>query len=123
MELFYDLFQASAISAPAAGRMSKLRIHQVLVQAQTIQLFPIGGFQAKVNLIYNDYTAPKNRWNPINLQLATSESPSIFHWMLGNFGLVKRSSQKDGPASKLCHPILQGRFFGRLFSLPPPMAL
>ena len=48
------------------------------MQAQTIQLFPIGGRQAKANLIYGDYTAPKERQNPMNLQLAEStESPLV----------------------------------------------
>ena len=72
MGLFYDLFQADTISAPAAGQIFKLRIHQVLVQAQTIQLFPVGGFQSEVNIVYNDYAASKKRQNPTNLRLVKS---------------------------------------------------
>jgi hypothetical protein len=73
----YDIFQANPIGAPAAGRLFELRMHQVLMQAQAIQVFPIRGRRAKGNLIYTNCAASEERQNPMNLQLAESAEHSL----------------------------------------------
>jgi len=73
MGLLYGQFQANPTSPPASEWIFKLRMHQLLVEKQTLQLFPIGGHQAEVNLLYDNYTASRKRQDPMNLELVKSE--------------------------------------------------
>jgi hypothetical protein len=57
---------------PAAGWVFELRTHQVFTKEQTIQVFPLHGCRAKVNLVYDNYTSSKERQNPMNLRLTGS---------------------------------------------------
>ena len=74
MAKLYGLFQASPIFAPAAGWTFELRMHEFLVRKQTIELLPVFGRKARVDILYDNYTASKARENPGNLQLAESEN-------------------------------------------------
>ena len=73
MGLLYGQFQANPTSPPAAEWIFKLRMHQLLVEKQTLHLFPIRGHQVKVNLLYDNYIASGKRQDPINLELSESE--------------------------------------------------
>ena len=86
MGLLYGQFQASPTSPPAAEWIFKLRTHQLLVEKQTLHLLPIRGHQAKVNLLYDNYTASRKRQDPINLELAESEQ---------HYSVEKHRLQKD----------------------------
>lgn len=75
MQHFYDVFKSSPGSGSAAGWVFEIRIHQLLKQGISIRLFPISrrGSKSKVNEIYDDYTASKQRENQKVLQLTASE--------------------------------------------------
>jgi hypothetical protein len=63
---------------PAAGWVFELRTHQVFTKEQTIQVFPLRGCRAKVNLVYDNYTSSKERQNLMNLRLTEStEHPLV----------------------------------------------
>jgi len=73
MGLLYYLFRDNPINPPAAEWIFKLRMHQLLVEKQTLQLFYIRGRQAGLNLLYDNYTASMKRQDPTNFELAKSE--------------------------------------------------
>ena len=107
MGFFYNQFQADTTSAPAAGWIFKLRMHRLLMQEQTTQLFPIGGRQVKANFLYDDYTASEDRQNPMNLQLAKSNGRRLVERYRLQKNRYYRPKSKDFPAIDsllLIHP-------------------
>jgi len=73
MRHLYGQFQANQTNPPAAEWIFKLRMHQLLMEKQTLQLFPVRGHQAEVNLLYDDYMAFRKRQDPTNFELVKSE--------------------------------------------------
>jgi len=107
MRLLYDQFQAYPTNPPAAEWIFKLRIHQLLVEKQTLQLFPIRGYQTKANLIYDDHTASRKRQDPTNLELVKSEQYRLVekHGLQKNCYYVPKCKRFPGIDSLLLvHP-------------------
>jgi len=75
MKRFYDLFRSSPVSASAAGWVFELRMHQLLRQGNSIQLFPVGrrGSASKLNYFYCNYTASEQGKDQKVFQLSASE--------------------------------------------------
>jgi len=72
MEYFYDLFQGSTVTSAsaAAGWIFELRMHELLLGKRRLQLFPIRCADVgKVNLIYSNYTATKERKGQVEFEL------------------------------------------------------
>lgn len=67
---FYDLFRAKTTTAADAGWVFEFRMHQVLREKRTIQLFPITqDHPGPVNFIYTGHSREK----PIDIHLAGSD--------------------------------------------------
>jgi len=77
MEYFYNVFQGSSVTAPAAGGLFELRMHQLFRQGYSLKLFPLGRSQATSKDldvdVYNDYTASHKEESPKVLHLTVSE--------------------------------------------------
>ena len=73
MAKLYGLFQVSLISVPAAGWTFELRMHEFLVRKQTIQLFPVFGRKARVDILYDNYTVSKAQENPANFPFVKAQ--------------------------------------------------
>jgi len=54
-EYFYQLFSNNSITGTSAGWVLEFRMHQLLRDGRTINLFPIGGHRATINTIYDHY--------------------------------------------------------------------
>ena len=70
---FYYFFQESPVTAPAAGWIFELRMHQLLRRGDPIHLFPIGGRSVQTDFFYDDYTSSREGKNKKILQLTGSE--------------------------------------------------
>lgn len=75
MEYFYNVFRGSSVTAPAAGGLFELRMHQLFRQGYSLKLFPLGRSHATSEDldVYNDYTASHKDESPKVLHLAVSE--------------------------------------------------
>ena len=72
MHFYYDLFRDSSTTAPTAGWIFQLQVHELLRRGGPIQLFPIRGHRAAANFVYNDYTTSKEGRDQRDLRLLGS---------------------------------------------------
>ena len=74
MEDFYQLFCGGKVLSTSATWIFKFRMHELLRNGQTIELFPIlhSPNKGMANLIYDNYAASRNGKDPINLTLPVS---------------------------------------------------
>ena len=74
MKYFHDVFRQNSTTAPAAGWLFELRMHQVLRRpGYPLKLFPVRGHTGEANYIYDDYSASSAGHNPMTFQLTGSE--------------------------------------------------
>ena len=69
MGAIYDALPSPPSLAPAAGGLLERRMHQVLVGRWNLRLFPIPRRLAKINYLYDDYTATIRKENGQSFQL------------------------------------------------------
>ena len=82
MKCCYNDFKSSSVTAPAAGWIFELRMHQLLRQGYPLKLFPLGlgTAESKKFDIYDDYKASHKRGNAKNHQLAVSQEHHLAKW-------------------------------------------
>ena len=107
MEYPYNLFRSSSGSASAAGWVFELRMHQLLRQGDSIQLFPIGRRSSESNSFYDDYTASEQGRDQEVLQLTASEYHPLNEEVRLRFGHYYRPQTTNFPTIDslfLIHP-------------------
>ena len=107
MEYLYGLFRASPITAAAAGWIFELRIHQLLLRHQTIQLFRIHGRRAAPDFIYEGYPVPGKGVKPTVLHLPESDEHPLVEGDRLHMNHYYRLNSSDFPATDsmlLIHP-------------------
>ena len=78
LEHLYDLFRGNTAGATSAGKIFELRMHMVLPEIRTLRLYPIRcNGKGKVNFIYDDYKATKNKANELKFELPELRSDSL----------------------------------------------
>ena len=95
MEYFYHLFSKSQTTASAAGWVFEFRMHQLLRDGCTIQLFPIGSHHVDNNTIYNCYSSLYDGQDTKALMLPTSEEHSLLPNMTLTMGNYYRPLNSD----------------------------
>ena len=69
----YHAFSTESSFASAVGWVFKYRMHQLLAAGRTIEMYPIRGNVATVDIIYKDYAATKNRKDVQHFELEKSD--------------------------------------------------
>ena len=94
-EFFYQLFSNNPIAGSAAGWVLEFRMHQLLREGRTINLFPIGGHPT-INTIYDHYP-PSYDVGAKALVLPESEEHSLQPMMALTIGRYYRPLNPNFP--------------------------
>ena len=107
---FYKSFGSHPNTSSSAGWIFESRMHGLLGEGNPIPLFRIKGHRAKVNFIYDDYTASKKK-NPTSFWLPKSEEHAL-----------ERAVEEEIPlsANQYYHPVAPNfRTIDSLLSVHP----